>query len=76
MNLACTKRDNKGVGKMVMAQIDTVMEMDVNMIEENIQNCLLLIPLIIDENFVQEYAIIYHDGEVNDINHENKLPDF
>ena len=80
MNLACIKRQNKGVGKMVMGltyvkceQIYTMMEMNVKRIEENIQNYLLLLPPIFEENFVQEYAVIFHDWDVGDINHEKKL---
>ena len=49
-------------------QIDTIMEMNVKTIEESIQNYLLLLPLIIEENFV------HHDWDVGDVNSEKKLP--
>ena len=55
-------------------QIDTMMEIYANMVEENIQNYLRLLPLIIEENFVQGYAVTFYDWDVEDINHEKKLP--
>ena len=56
-------------------QLGTMMETNVNMTEENIQNYVLLLPLIIEENFVQEYVVIFHDWDVGNIKHEKKLPD-
>ena len=76
-NLACIKQQNKGVGKMVLGlayvkckQRATMLEMEVKMMGQSIQNYVLLLPLIIKDEFNQKYAVIYHDWDVSDVNHE------
>ena len=80
MNLVCTKQQNKVVGKMVLGMVyvkceqsGTMMELEVETVEQNIQNCVLLPPLIFDDQFKQECAVIHHDWDACNVNHEKLL---
>jgi len=53
---------------------DVLFDMDVGEIESQIQHHCLLLPLIDDGNFVQEYAIVYDDWDVSDDKCEKCLP--
>ena len=53
---------------------DILFDMDVGEIESQIQHYCLLLSLIDDGNFVQEYAIVYDDWDVSDDKFEKCLP--
>ena len=49
-------------------------DMDVGEIESQIQHYYLLLPLIDNGNFVQEYAIVYDDWDVSNDKCKKCLP--
>ena len=53
---------------------DVLFDMDVSEIESQIQHKCLLLPLIDDSNYVQEFAIFYDDWDVSDDKFEKCLP--
>jgi hypothetical protein len=52
---------------------DILVEMDVEEIESQIQHHCLLLPLIDDGNFIQEFAIVYDDWDISDEKREKSL---
>ena len=47
--------------------------MDVEEIESQIQHHCLLLPLMDDGNFIQEFAIVYNDWDISDEKREKSL---
>ena len=52
---------------------DILVEMDVEEIESQIQHHCLLLPLIDDGNFIQEFAIVYDDWDISNEKREKSL---
>jgi len=52
---------------------DILVEMDVEEIESQIQHHCLLLPLIDDGNFIQEFAIVYDDWDISNEKREKSM---
>ena len=86
MNVIAVRRKNCGMGRVgaglafVKCQIDEkhkhIMDYSVEKMESQIANYCLLLPWINDSEpaFDQEFAVVYDDWDVGDINHDKVLP--
>jgi len=54
--------------------VDVLFDMDVDEIKSQIQHYCLLLPLMDDSIFEQEFDIVYDDWDVSDDNFEKYLP--
>ena len=86
MNVVAVRRKERGLGRhgvglaFVKCKIDVewkhLMDYSVEKMESNIANYCLLLPWINDSkpSFDKEFAVVYDDWDVGDINHNKVLP--
>ena len=46
-------------------------QLDVETIEKTMKRYILLLPLVIEGQSNQEYAVVYRDWDAGDVNHKN-----